>query len=163
EINAFDRLPKMFGIMASALEAQTLANLIISNPQLSDGKAVFHTGHANLSATADPIGVSSISKARLAMRKQTGLNGAELISVTPKYLWVPSAQETAAEQALAIIAAAKVEDTNPFSGKLTLVVEPRLTSDTAWYISASPAEIDGLEYAYLESEQGPMIETRAGF
>jgi hypothetical protein len=68
---------------------------------------------------------------------------------------VLSAQETAAEKWLATIAAAKAADVNPFSGSLSLVVEPRLSSATRWYVTADPAEIDGLEYAYLAGGEGP--------
>lgn len=52
---------------------------------------------------------------------------------------------------------------NPFSGSLSLVVEPRLSSATRWYVSADPAEIDGLEYAYLAGGEGPQVETKAGW
>jgi hypothetical protein len=49
------------------------------------------------------------------------------------------------------------------SGSLSMVVEPRLSSATRWYVSADPAEIDGLEYAYLAGGEGPQIETKAGW
>jgi hypothetical protein len=60
---------------------------------------------------------------------------------------VPPAQETTAEKWLAMVAAAKAADVNPFSGSLSLVIEPRLSSATRWYVIADPNEIDGLEYA----------------
>jgi hypothetical protein len=60
------------------------------------------------------------------------------------------------------LTAATVDDVNPFSGKLSLVVEPRLAG-AAWYLAADPGEIDGLEYAYLEGQEGPYIETERGF
>jgi len=85
------------------------------------------------------------------------------ISATPKFLLVPPARETIAEKWLASIAAAKATDVNPFSASLTMVVEPRLSSATRWYVSADPAEIDGLEYAYLAGGEGPQIETKAGW
>lgn len=44
-----------------------------------------------------------------------------------------------------------------------MVVEPRLSSATRWYVSADPAEIDGLEYAYLAGGESPQIETKAGW
>jgi len=76
---------------------------------------------------------------------------------------VPPAREAIAEKWLASIAAAKATDVNPFSGSLSMVVEPRLSSATRWYVSADPAEIDGLEYAYLAGGEGPQIETKAGW
>jgi hypothetical protein len=63
---------------------------------------------------------------------------------------------------LTAIQATIVDDVNPFS-RLSLIVEPRLTDPARWYVAADPAEIDGLEYAYLAGSPGPQTETRAGF
>ncbi len=90
-----------------------------------------------------------------------GLGGG-LIDVTPRFVLVPPELETVAEMVLAEIAATKTADVNPFS-KLSLLVEPRLTSPAQWYVVADPASAEGLEYAYLEGAPGPQIETRAGF
>ena len=65
-----------------------------------------------------------------------------MIRITPKNLLAPSALETEAEKWLATVAAAKAADVNPFSGSLTPVVEPRLSSATRWYVTAEPAAID---------------------
>ena len=32
-----------------------------------------------------------------------------------------------------------------------------------WYLAASPNQIDTIEYAYLEGQQGACIETHNGF
>ena len=64
---------------------------------------------------------------------------------------------------LASIAPATAADVNPFSGSLSLVVEPRLTSATRWYVTADPGEIDGLEFAYLSGNEGPQVESRSGW
>ncbi len=54
---------------------------------------------------------------------------------------------------------------NPFANTLELVVDPRLDakSETAWYLAADPATVDGLEHAYLEGQAGPYVELRNGF
>ena len=52
---------------------------------------------------------------------------------------------------------------SPFSGSLSLVVEPRLASATRWYVTADAAEIDGLEYAYLAGGEGPQVESKSGW
>jgi hypothetical protein len=164
DLGAFADLSRRMGRAAAAFEAQFLVDLLTSTagvgPTMNDGNALFHATHGNV-GTAD-IDVTSLSAARLAMRRQKGLI-AEPIAVTPKFLLVPPDKETRAEQLLASLAAADVDDVNPFTAKLTLIVEPRLTDTGRWYISADPAEIDGLEYAYLEGEPGPQIETQAGF
>lgn len=93
--------------------------------------------------------------------RKTGLSG-ERIDVTPASLVVPPELETTAEKLLSAVQAAKTGDVNPFA-TLSLIVEPRLTSATAWYLVADTATIDGLEYAYLEGAPGPQTETRQGF
>ncbi|XWN32174.1 MAG: Mu-like prophage major head subunit gpT family protein [Devosia sp.] len=166
DLGAFTDLSRRIGQGSIATEAALLVALLEGaagvGPTMSDGKALFHADHGNLASSATTPDVPALSAARQAMREQVGLTG-ELISVTPRYLIVPPALETLAEQVLASITPTKAADHNPFSGTLQLVVEPRLTDPGRWYISAAPSEIDGLEYAYLEGEEGPQTETRAGF
>ncbi len=164
DLSAFSEVATRLGSAAARFEEQHLTALLEANPTMSDGKAVFHAGHANLASglAAKKPGVDSLSAARLAMRKQTGLAG-ERIAVAPKYLVVPAELETIAEQLLADLAAATVDEVNPFSGRLELVTNPFMTSDQAWYLAAAPELIAGLEFAYLEGAEGPQIDSRAGF
>jgi hypothetical protein len=60
---------------------------------MNDGKRLFHVDHGNKAASGGAIADDTLSAARLAMRSQTGLSG-QRISATPKFLLVPSAQET---------------------------------------------------------------------
>lgn len=160
DLGALSNMARLWGTSAIAFENDTLAAMVMANPALSDGKAVFHADHGNLTGAAAPS-VTSLAAARLAMRKQTSLGGM-LIDVTPRFVLVPPELETIAEQVLTEIAATKTDDVNPF-GKLVLLVEPRLTVANRWYVVADPASAEGLEYAYLEGAPGPQIETRAGF
>lgn len=161
DLGAFTDLSRRFGQSARAFENDELVKLLESNPLMSDGVALFDAAHGNTTPTGGAPSETTLNVARLSMRRQTD-SKSELISVTPKFVLVPSAQETTTEKLLSTIAAAKTSDANPFSN-LTLLVEPRLQSDNAWYVAASPDEIDGMEFAYLEGEPGPQIETRAGF
>jgi phage major head subunit gpT-like protein len=166
DLGAFADLARRMGQAAAETEAKTLVDLLESGggngPTMSDSKALFHADHGNKAGSGGAIADATLSAGRLAMRTQTGLSG-QRISATPKYLLVPPAQETTAEKWLATIAAAKATDVNPFSGSLTLVVEPRLTSTTRWYIAADSSEIDGLEYAYLAGGEGPQVESKSGW
>ncbi|QDY70017.1 prohead protease/major capsid protein fusion protein [Qingshengfaniella alkalisoli] len=161
DLGAFTRVPAMMGQAAAAFEAKTLAGLIDGNPVMSDGVAVFHADHDNLDS-ASAIDTTGLSSSRLLLRSQTGLGGGK-INATPRFLLVSPDRETEAEQALAEITATRTDDANPFSG-LSLIVDGYLTDDSAWYLAADPAVIDGIEYAYLEGAgPGPQIETKAGF
>ena len=65
--------------------------------------------------------------------------------------------ETSAEKLLASIYAATSADVAAFAGKLTLVVEPRLTGNT-WYVLADPAQVPSMQYGYLAAAQGVQIQ-----
>jgi hypothetical protein len=166
DLGAFADLSRRMGQAAAETEAKTLVDLLESGsgsgPTMNDGKVLFHADHSNKASSGAVIADATLSAARLAMRSQTGLSG-QRISVTPKFLLVPPAQETTAEKWLATIAAAKAADVNPFSGSLSLVVEPRLSSATRWYVAADATEIDGLEYAYLAGGEGPQVESKSGW
>lgn len=160
DLGAFQRVPGSMGAQAAAFVDTQLAALVASNPLMADGVAVFDAATHKNQKAVDTI-ANDLPAARLALRKQTGLAG-ELINLTPRFVLVPAELETAMEKALSEVQATTTDDTNPFA-RLSLIVEPRLTSATRWYMIADPAQIDGLEYAYLEGAPGPQIETRAGF
>ena len=166
DLGAFADLARRMGQGAAETEARILVTLLEANsgngPTLSDSKALFHADHGNKAASGAAISDTTLSAARLALRTQKGIDG-RVIRVTPKNLLVPPALETVAEKWLATIAPATAADVNPFSGAMSLVVEPRLTSATRWYVTADPGEIDGLEFAYLSGNEGPQVESRSGW
>jgi len=166
DLGAFSDLARRMGQGAAETEARILVTLLEANsgngPTLSDTKALFHVDHGNRAGTGAVISDAALSAARLALRTQKGIED-RTIRVTPKNLLVPPALETVAEKWLATIAPATAADVNPFSGSLSLVVEPRLSSATRWYITADPSEIDGLEFAYLSGNEGPQVESRSGW
>lgn len=170
-IGALADVARRVGMAAREFERQQLVDLLVQNaglgPTLSDGQTLFHASHGNISAPGTGAGLVpsaiSLSDARLKMRTQTGPGGGH-ISIVPKYLVVPSALETTAEQAVIAVQATKTADANTFAF-LDLVTEPRLDafSSTRWYVVADPALTDGLEYSFLAGAPGPQVETRSGF
>lgn len=165
DLSAFGDWTIAAGQAAADCEAEELAKLLSENvglgPVLEDGKTLFHADHGNL-GTGGALSVLTLGAGRQAMREQTGLDGKTPISATPRYLLVGPALETSAEQILAEIAAATSAETNPFAGKLTLLVEPRLRGNQ-WRLFASPEAAPVLEYAYLAQAEGPQILTREGW
>lgn len=167
DLDAFTRLPAMFGRAAADLESDTVWSIITGNPVMGDGNALFHNKHENLAATGGVgvISVATLSSAREALRKQKGLNG-RFINVAAKYLMVPCSLETIAQQFMTTnVMHIKNPDVNPFAGTLQIITEPRLdsASTTAWYLSGDPSQIDTIEYAYLEGNEGVYLESRVGF
>lgn len=161
DLGAFANLSARFGQAAAQFEAQFLVDLLLSNPVMSDGTALFHATHGNLAGSGAAPDDTTLAAARTAMRRQTGLSG-EPISVTPKYFIVPPELEETALKLVTAITPTTTDDVNTHTN-LSVIVEPRFSSAAAWYLAAAPGEIDGLEYAYLEGAPGPQIESRNGF
>lgn len=179
DMNAFGRIPQLMGGAAAQLESDLVWAQILGNPTMGDGKALFHADHGNLPAGA-AFDVLPLGLARAAMAKQTGLDGKTVLNIRPVYLIVPVALETTAEQKLKSVFYPETSAgaaTNSMK-KLEIIVEARLDngiakgaatqsniagSATAWYLAASPAQIDTVELAYLEGNRGLYIESRQGF
>jgi hypothetical protein len=167
DLGAFRDWASAAGQAAAQTEAGLLWSLLSQSggagPVMDDGVRLFHATHGNLAASGTNLSdTAGLAAARLALRTMKGLDGKTPIAVTPKYLMVGPARETAAEKLLASLNAATVTDVNPFAGRLTLLVEPRITTN-AWYVFADPAQVPVLEYSYLSSAPGPQMSSREGF
>lgn len=166
DLDAFTRIPQLFGAAAARLENGIVYGVLTANAAMGDGTALFHANHSNLATGGgSALSATSLSTARTAMRKQTGLGG-ETINVMPRYLVMPAALETTAEQLIATIVPAQTSNVVvPFIRSLIPIAEPLLdaTSATAWYLAAEPSQIDTIEYAYLEGQEGVRIESEVGF
>ena len=168
DLDAFTRVPALFGTSAATLESDVVWGIFTANPAMADGATLFHAGHKNLAGAGAALDVAGLAKARTAMAQQRGLDGKTLLNVRPAYLVVPSALELSAEQLLAQnIVPAKAADVVPSSIRsLAVIAEPRLdpaSGAVPWFLVASPAAIDTIEYAYLEGQEGVALETRIGF
>lgn len=167
DLDAFTRIPAMYGNSIAQLESDVVWGIITANPAMADGNALFHTTHKNLAGTGTALDVGSVGAARAAMAKQTGLDKKTVLNVRPAFLIVPASLELKAEQLVAqnLVPAATSSVVPQSIRTLAPISEPRLdaASETAWYLAANPNQIDTIEYAYLEGQQGAYIETRNGF
>jgi hypothetical protein len=164
DVGLFSRIPQLFGNSAAQMESDVVYGILTGNPNMADGFALFSTQHGNL-MTAAPINVASVATARAAMMNQKSPDG-QYIGITPAFLIVGPQQELYALQFLApiTIVGAAIDVTPSAYKSLQLVVDPRIT-DLSWYLAASPAQMDTIEYDYLEGAPsgGPTLETREGW
>ncbi|EYC51705.1 peptidase U35 [Hylemonella gracilis str. Niagara R] len=163
DLAAFDRLPLMIAAEAAALESDIVYGILTGNATMSDTKALFHVDHGNLAGAGAAITDVTLGAARAAMRKQTGAKG-RVLNLTPDFLIVgPDKEGEANKYTSAQFVAAKSADVNPaYNTSLEVVVEARLTGNQ-WYMAATPALIDTVEYSYLEGEEGLFTERKDGF
>jgi len=96
------------------------------------GVSVSNKGTVALSCATQAAVIASYGAARTAMMSLKDEEGRPL-NVVPDVLLVPPALEAIA---LAIMNNDRLEDgkTNPYKGTAKVVVSPRLTSSTAWYL-----------------------------
>jgi len=167
DLDAFTRIPAMYGNSIAQLESDVVWGIITANPAMADGNALFHTTHKNLAATGTALAVDAVGAARAAMALQTGFDKKTVLNIRPAFLIVPAALELKAEQLVAqnLVPADSTKVVPQSIRTLSPISEPRLdaASATSWYLAASPNQIDTIEYAYLEGQQGAYIETRNGF
>ena len=170
DLNAITRVPRAFSWSAKNGLNNAVYAALVGNSAMGDGKALFHADHSNYIASAAGAAptIVTLTAARLAMRTQTGLDGATL-NIGPRFLIIPAALETTADQILNTLEgydiATGVGISNPFYKKLIPIVEPYLDGQnaTGWYITADPAQIDTVEACYLGGQRVPYLETKNGW
>jgi hypothetical protein len=171
DLDAFTKLAASFGIQAVVLENDIVWALMLAaagaGATMSDGVALFHANHANLNTgVATALSVDGLSTMRQKMRLQKGIDGKTLMNLQLAHLLVPTTLETKAQQLTTQTNVAKDGDVNPFTSAFrSIVVEPRMdaVSTTGFIGAADPGQVDTIEYAYLEGNDGVRVETREGF
>ncbi len=169
DLAAFAEIPAAFGRKAADKLSDLAWAVITANAAMNDTFNLFSTDHANLSGTSDAISVAARGAARAAMRKQKGLDAVTLLNLTARYLVVPAAKETIADQFVSVVTPAQSSNANPFQpgGRtpLTVIAEPRLdvASGTAWYMAADASQAPLLHFVTLDGQEGPEVRQMEGF
>jgi CBS domain-containing protein len=165
DLNALGDVLQVMAAGAAQKTADVIVNVVTMNgglgPVMSNGLNLFNVADGTLTPTGSAPSVASLSEARRLMRGQRGLSG-EVIGAVPRFAICGPALETTFEQLLATLNAAEVSQTNPFSGKLTLLVENRLGNSGAWFLAADPVSRPVIEYAVLDGSRpysGPAPRT----
>lgn len=163
DLGALTRIPRAYGLAAAETESNLVWNLILSNPNFTDGNAIFVAAHGNLAGSGGAINTTTLGAARAAMRKQKSKAGAYL-NVEPRYLVVGPDKELEAFQFTSsqYVPAKNADINDGRNTSLVVIVDGRITGNQ-WYLFTEAGLIDTFEYAYLEGEPGVFTETREGF
>lgn len=165
DLGAFSRLPEMIGRAASEIQNDLVWGMLTSASPMSDGVNLFHADHKNI-GTAGDITETTMAEAEKLLGEQLDASGKTPLNLRPKTLVVTPKRKIAAQKLLGSISATKSSDFNPFVNAVDLIVEARLKPSTGtepWFLFGDPKAIDTFEYAYLDGEEGVIIETRNGF
>lgn len=160
DLGGFAELVTKFGQAAAAREADELAQILITPPNV-DGAALFSEARSSLmTGGTAALGLTGLSLAVRLLRLQREVGG-RLVAHEPGALVVPAALEMPARQLVATLAPTTPAEAQPY--QLDVVVEPRLdaASPTTWYLAARNQM--SLEHGYLDGAQGVQVDQRDGF
>jgi ATP-dependent Clp endopeptidase proteolytic subunit ClpP len=179
DLSQFTSLPTAMGRAASRTVADLVYAVLTSNQKFVDGKALFHADHKNL--LAFDMTTEGLDAARKAMRLQEDANG-DPINITPAFILVPAALESAANRAILSSSSLLQIGTQEVGGKdvpvynqnpgiinvvkdmAQVVVDPRLdkANPKEWYVMAAQGT-DTIEVAYLDGMDTPYLEQMDGY
>jgi hypothetical protein len=136
-----------------------------------DNVVLFHTAsHGNLAATGAAPSIATISTARASMSRQKDIRNLDVLNVAPRFIIAPPELFAVIGQLIRSIADPDGLNSGVFNPEeqslptsLTSVFEAALTDTNAWYLFASPADIDQSEVAYLNGQESPTIESAIEF
>ncbi|WP_020411102.1 ClpP-like prohead protease/major capsid protein fusion protein [Microbulbifer variabilis] len=165
DLGAFTRIPQKMGLAAVRTVGDLVFSILLNNPQMADGKALFHADHGNL-ATKSGINTASIDAARVLMGKQK--DGTAFLNIRPKFLLCDIADEGAAKVALESefeVGASEKSNTVPNSVRniASVISDGRLSGHNGWYLNADPVAHDTIEVLYLDGQQAPVLEQQNGW
>ena len=166
DLGIFSDVPRKLGQAARRTLAKAVFELINSNPELADGKTLFHADHNNLLQAA-LISTASVGAMQAKMRRQKDKDG-NLIQVPLKGLLTPVAlgeRARAVRTAEYAVGSGKERDPNTVRNTFEVWDHGRLDekSAEAWYGIANPSFVDGIVVGYLEGNQTPYLEQQQGF
>lgn len=176
QLSAFTRVPQMQGSAMRRKQNRLVYAILLNNPTMADTGALFNAtaittagGHDNLTTGAGAPSVSTLNTLTQKMMEQKGAdttNGG-ILNLMPTYIIAcPALRGTILEllgSSSYAVSNGNSGIRNIWQGALTPIIEGELGlaaggSDTAWYLAASPSQIDTIEYAYLAGYETPRLD-----
>ncbi|MBF0448698.1 MAG: HK97 family phage prohead protease [Magnetococcales bacterium] len=167
DLHALAKLPGLMGRAAKRTIGDLVFAVVNDNPNMSDGKALFHADHGNL-ATANKTSptVVNVGEGRVSMGKQK--DGEATLNIRPSILLAPLALEGISKTLMKSETDPSKSNSkvpNPVAGTMEVVTDARLDakSSKAWYMLADPNQNDGIEVSYLDGQEEPFMEEKDGW
>lgn len=170
DLGALTTIPQAHGEAAGRKIGDVAYVALTGNEAMGDGKALFHTSHANLAAAGAEVSIESLAAGIAAMRKQKDILGLRSLNIRPQFFLGPVSMEGFCEQ----LFLSHLEGTqaspgkvNPYSGNyFTRIYDPRLDDDSekSWYLAGPKGKtvvvffLNGVQSPYLEMAHGWTVD-----
>lgn len=160
DLNFLRDQPRRFGRSAARTLTKDVVAALEANLAAYDGVALFHTSHSNvLTGGGSGLTSANLNTARLAISRAR-FEG-EFMGLRAATLLIPPELENTArillESEMLPQPGTGVGNLNPDRNTLNLVVDPWLTSATAWYVMAPSADVPTIEVAFLDGKDTPDL------
>lgn len=166
DLMAFTEIPRKMGRAAARTVGDLVFDIITSNPDMSDGTALFHADHKNLAGSGAAPTAASVGAGRTAMRTQK--DGKATLNISPAFFLVPAALEDTARVLMVSEtdpSQANSKKPNAVRNAAEVIVDARLDADstTAWYLLSDPNRFDTIEVGYLDGVAAPFLDQQDGW
>jgi phage head maturation protease len=168
DMGAFNDIATRLGRAAALTIELDAYALLVANPTMGDGIALFHASHNNITTSA-VLSAANLDLDRVAMGIQTESEGNEVLDLSPEILLVA---KSLGGQARVINDSAYDPDTlankshmKPnIAGKMFKdIVDTARLSGTTRYLLADPAIAPVVEVAFLNGVEAPYMEMQQGW
>jgi hypothetical protein len=176
-LSVLNMAPMEIGMAAARVRPDLVYGLLLRNPSLRSGTALFHANHGNLLTTGSVLSAANLQAAIVAMAKQTkdDVN----LNIAPAFLIVPQDLRFTADIILSsaerIIAASSDGTYNPLQNIVQVRADNRIgvagvtdpDTETAqagtatnYFLFANPTQAPVVHVGYLAgSSQSPQLRT----
>lgn len=170
DLDALTRVPARMGRAAKRTIGDLVFAVLTGNPQMSDGKTLFHADHGNLAASGGAPSEATVNAVITAMATQKA--GKARLNIPLAFLLAPPTLRSVILQTLRSEYApddtAKAGTTKQPNAHNTVrdaaepIFDARLEGK-AWYGLANPSTTDTIEVSYLDGNQNPFLEQQQGW
>ncbi|QPC44000.1 Mu-like prophage major head subunit gpT family protein [Kaustia mangrovi] len=171
DMGVFNDLAAMLGRAARLSVEVDVYGLLAENagagPTMSDGKALFHADHGNISTTAGAPSVATFEAARVQMGKLKDPWGAEYIDLRPAIWLGPlslGGQARVVNDAqYDVDVVNKLQVPNKVRGLFSDIVDTPRLDGNPWYLFADPGTAPVIEVVFLDGIEEPFLDMMDGW
>ena len=176
DLSAFGTIPVMHGRAWARTINQLAVKVLLTNGNLNDGVALFHSTHANLDTSTTTITTVATAAAvaralRLLLQRQTDVAGTSYLGLSPSLILCTPTNEVFFEQAIFETGASNNNAAIDLR-RLGLKVLPEMELENAnltgygtnlTYAFADPMDAAAIEVAFLDGNDQPRLDQEPGF
>lgn len=167
DIDFLSKIPAKYAASARKTQNKQVYQILVNNPAIYDGKAMFSNEHKNLIATGTGVTAEAVQKMFMALQLQTDQFG-EAIIIRPGTIIVPIGYSFTMYTILespTINTANNTQAVNPlyrYKDQLQVVEDPTLNilcskGAMPWFVVGDTADTDSIQVDYLNGQEIPTI------